>query len=157
MRRRVYRISSSNLFRSTEIGSFRGEHDNIIYICSIGSPSRIRRHFCSHSVDRNKLMPIMANHSNPEMDGRRIERYSKTSRRNFDHLLKGERAYYYGKTYLPLSTTFRRPKSAVSAVSKGFSRTVLSRFLIFQRKTPTWQQTRVCFQYTFRVFCWNKW
>lgn len=108
-----------------------------ICVCSIGSPSRIRRHFCSHSVDRNKLMPIMANHSNPEMDGRRIERYSKTSRRNFDHLLKGERAYYYGKTYLPLSTTFRRPKSAVSAVSKGFSRTVLSRFLIFQRKTPT--------------------
>lgn len=61
----VYRILSSN-FRRTEIGSFRGQHDNSIGIYS--SPSKIR-HFCSHSVNRNKLMPIMANHSNPEKDG----------------------------------------------------------------------------------------
>lgn len=65
--RQVYRILSSN-FRRTQIGSFRGYHDNSIGIYS--SPSRIR-HFCSHSVDRNKVMPIIANHSNPEKDGAR--------------------------------------------------------------------------------------
>jgi hypothetical protein len=76
--RLVYRILSSN-FRRTEIGSFRGERDNIVGIYS--SPSRIR-HFCSHSVDRNKLIPIMANHGNPEKDGARSYRvrYSKTKR-----------------------------------------------------------------------------